>query len=51
MNLGMISGGAGRGSISQSVVRPSFFFSPLYSSHLFLFSFGGKQKRYVLSGN
>lgn len=42
--------GRGEGqSVSQLFVRRSFF--PLYSSHLFLFSFGGKQKRYVLSGN
>lgn len=42
--------GRGEGqSVSQLFVRLSFF--SLYSSHLFLFSFGGKQKRYVLSGN
>lgn len=42
--------GRGEGqSVSQLFVRLSF--CSLYSSHFFLFSFGGKQKRYVLSGN
>lgn len=43
--------GRGEGqSVSQLFVRLSFF-SPLFFTFLFLFSFGGKQKRYVLSGN
>lgn len=41
----------GRERVNQSVSCSSvFLFFSLYSSHLFLFSFGGK-KRYVLSGN
>lgn len=42
----------GRERVNQSVSCSSvFLFFSLYSSHFFLFSFGGKQKRYVLSGN
>lgn len=44
MNLGMISGGGGE-RVNQSVSCSSvFLFFSLYSSHLFLFSFGGKKR-------
>lgn len=48
MNLGMISGGAGRGSISQSVVRPSFFFFPFILHIYSYFLLGEKRDTYFL---
>lgn len=48
MNLGMISGGGGRGSISQSVGRPSFFFLPFILHIYSYFLLGEKRDTYFL---